>query len=1248
VKEGIDWEMVDFGMDLAACIIMFEKPMGIWAILEEESLFPKATDKSFEEKLKAALGKLPVFLKPQSKTDKNAHFALSHYAGIVSYNVTGWLEKNKDPVNDSVVEIFKSTSTCELLVHLWRDHPGQPTVAPKDDGKKKKKAGGGKTVSSVYLVSLGELMHTLHSCEPHFVRCLVPNTHKKPGEVEPHLIMHQLTCNGVLEGIRICMRGFPNRMLYPDFKSRYSILGAKEIASSGDNKTAVYALMDKINFPRERYRLGHTLVFFRAGALALLEENRDDIVLKLVRYMQGEALKYIKAKIFQRKYAQRELIKVCQRQFRKYMGMRDWGWFVIIQKTRPLIGMPNPEEELRLLEEAANAKYGAYEEQLKTKERLLQENIEMDQEKKALLKQIEKEQGNMSEYHERQAKCAAQKADLEIQLQAAQDALVQREQERQNATADKKLLEQEVVAVKKDIEDIEIAIQKLEQEKTNRDHTIRSLNDEVANQDEVINKLNKEKKHLNENAAKAGEDLQVAEDKVNHLTQIKNKLEQTLDELESSLDKEKRSRANIEKERRKVEGELKVTQETVADLERNKKELENGIARKEKDSSALFSKLEDEQSLVAKIQKTIKELQARVEELEEELEAERQARAKAERQRSDLARELENLGERLGEASGATSAQIELNKKREAEVSKLRKDLEEAHIQQEATLISLKKKHQDAIAEMTEQIEQLNKMKGKIEKDKQHIMHEIADVRAATDEVNRSAASAEKSHRNLLASLNELGKKVEEANLTLGDFEGHKRKLAAENADLLRQLQELENSANMLAKVKTALASQLDEQRKVADDEAKERQSLLGKFRNAEHEVDGMKEHLDEELSAKDNLLRQYNKAQGEADMWRLRYEKEGVAKAEELEMSKLKMQARLTEAESTIGQLNSKLGQLEKAKQKLQGELENMSVQLDQAQILNSSMEKKAKQFDRIVGEWKSKVDSLSMDLDNSQKETRNASSELFRIKSAYEESVLQLDEVRRENKNLSNEIKDIMDQISEGGRSIHEIDKIRKRLEAEKMELEAALSEAEGALEQEENKVLRAQLELTQVRQEIERRLAEKDEEFDSTKKNMSKAIENMQVAIEMEAKGKAEALRMKKKLESDVLDLETGLEHANAANSETQKTIKKYQLGLRETQARLEDVQRSKEVAHDNFIAADRRAHANQNALEEARTLLEQADRARRLVEQELADTNETLGDQTCTNQAIQAGKMKLDNEMQTLAVSIEKFTLRDCCA
>merc|ERR1712176_998975 len=354
VKEGIDWVMVDFGMDLQAAIIMFEKPMGLWAILEEESLFPKATDKSFEEKLKASLGKLPIFLKPASKTDKNAHFGISHYAGIVNYNVTGWLEKNKDPVNDTAVEVFKSTSKCELLVLLWAVQGDQPTTAPKDEGKKKKKGGGGKTVSSVYLVSLVDLMATLHNCSPHFVRCLVPNTHKKPGEVEPPLIMHQLTCNGVLEGIRICMRGFPNRMLYPDFKMRYACLGQAEIASSSDNKVAAYALMDKIGFDRQRYRLGHTLVFFRAGALAKLEEDRDELVLKWLRMLQGEVFKRVRSKVWAQKRDQRELIKVAQRNFRKYMSMREWGWFVIIQRTRPMIGRPNPEEELRLVEEQAN------------------------------------------------------------------------------------------------------------------------------------------------------------------------------------------------------------------------------------------------------------------------------------------------------------------------------------------------------------------------------------------------------------------------------------------------------------------------------------------------------------------------------------------------------------------------------------------------------------------------------------------------------------------------------------------------------------------------------------------------------------------------------------------------------------------------------------------------------------------------------------------------------------------------------
>merc|ERR1719445_2299277 len=428
----------------------------------------------------------------------------------------------------------------------------------------------------------------------------------------------------------------------------------------------------------------------------------------------------------------------------------------------------------------------------------------------------------------------------------------------------------------------------------------------------------------------------------------------------------------------------------------------------------------------------------------------------------------------------------------------------------------------------------------------------------------------------------------------------------------------------------------------LCDNEARERGLLLGKYRNLEHELDGARCALEEEAAGRENTLRLVAKAESESQCWRQKYETDAVAKGEELEMTKMKLTARLTEAEAAIDNLNAKLNQVEKAKGKIASEISEMTSSLDQAQVLNAAMDRKAKQFDKVIGEWKGKVDRLSYDLDVSQKETRNASSELFKVKSAYEETMLQLEEVRRENKTPSNEIKDIMDQISEGGRSIHEIDKIRKRLEAEKMELQSALEEAEATLEQEENKVLRMQMELSQVKTEIERRIAEKDEEFAMVRKNQSKALDSMQAAPETEAKGKAEAIRMKKKLEADAADLGLALEHAIAGNAETQNTIKKYQLQVRDAQVKVDAESQAKSAAADAKVTADRKAAAMRNCLEESRALLETADRQRRAAEQELADTNENLADLSNVNQSIAAARRKLESEFNQLQSDLDEMT------
>ncbi|XP_011506385.1 PREDICTED: myosin heavy chain, muscle isoform X13 [Ceratosolen solmsi marchali] len=1244
-REGIEWAFIDFGMDLLACIELIEKPMGILSILEEESMFPKATDKTFEEKLNNNhLGKSPNFLKPKPPKpgQQAAHFAIGHYAGNVPYNITGWLEKNKDPLNDTLVDQYKKSGN-KLLVEIFADHPGQSGDAGgKGGGGRGKKGGGFSTVSSSYKEQLNNLMTTLRATQPHFVRCIIPNELKQPGVIDSHLVMHQLTCNGVLEGIRICRKGFPNRMIYPDFKLRYKIIAPAACEKAGgDPKKCAAAILEGAGLDPDQYRLGHTKVFFRAGVLGQMEEFRDERLSKIVTWMQAYVRGYLARKDFKALQEQRLALQIVQRNLRRYLKLRTWPWWKLWQKVRPLLNATRIEDELAAMEEKARKYQEAFEREEKMRIELEELNTKLLTEKTDLLKSLDSEKGSLSEYQEKALKLGAQKADLESQLSDITDRFQQEEEARNNLFQSKKKLEQEISGLKKDLEDLELTVQKSEQDKATKDHQIRNLNDEIAHQDELINKLNKEKKNQGEVNQKTAEELQAAEDKVNHLNKVKLKLEQTLDELEDTLEREKKSRADVEKTKRKVEGDLKLTQEAVADLERNKKELEQTIQRKDKELSSLTAKLEDEQALVGKQQKQVKELQARIEELEEEVEAERQARAKAEKQRSDLARELEELGERLEEAGGATSAQIELNKKREAELSKLRRDLEEANIQHESALAILRKKHNDAVAEMGEQIDQLNKIKARAEKGRNDIHVELNNSRAAIDGVAREKAAQEKIAKQLQHQLNEAQGKIEELTRTVNDFDAAKKKLSIENSDLLRQLEEAESQVNQLSKIKISLTTQLEDTKRLADEEGRERATLLGKFRNLEHDLDNIREQVEEEAEGKADLQRQLSKANAEAQLWRTKYESEGVARAEELEEAKRKLQCRLAEAEETIESLNQKVIALEKTKQRLATEVEDLQLEVDRATAIANAAEKKQKAFDKIIGEWKLKVDDLAAELDASQKECRNYSTELFRLKGAYEESQEQLEAVRRENKNLADEVKDLLDQIGEGGRNIHEIEKARKRLEAEKDELQAALEEAEAALEQEENKVLRSQLELSQVRQEIDRRIQEKEEEFENTRKNHQRALDSMQASLEAEAKGKAEALRMKKKLEADINELEIALDHANKANAEAQKNIKRYQQQLKDVQTALEEEQRARDEARELLGISERRANALQNELEESRQLLEQADRGRRQAEQELADAHEQLNELSAANASISAAKRKLESELQTLHSDLDEL-------
>merc|ERR1719148_433622 len=368
------------------------------------------------------------------------------------------------------------------------------------------------------------------------------------------------------------------------------------------------------------------------------------------------------------------------------------------------------------------------------------------------------------------------------------------------------------------------------------------------------------------------------------------------------------------------------------------------------------------------------------------------------------------------------------------------------------------------------------------------------------------------------------------------------------------------------------------------------------------------------------------------------------MGRIDELEGGKQKLNARLSDAEETIDNLKQKIASTEKSRVRMQSDLEELSMDYERTHAAAIITEKRGKNFDKVIGEWKAKADDIITEVDASQKECRNYNSDLFRLKAAWDETTQQLDIVKRENKNLADEIKDLLDQLGDGGRSINELDKQRRRLEVEKEELQSALEEAEASLEQEENKVLESALELATTRQEIEKRITEKVQEFENNRKNHGRGMDSLQASLETESKAKAEALRIKKKLENDINELEIALDHSNKANAEAHKSVKGYQNQLREVEGYFTDEKRQRQEILEKSGLADRSAMALEDELEASRALLDSADRGKKQADSELAQARESVGDMHAINSKAMGDKRKLESAVHTVHAEIDDCLLQ----
>ncbi|KAG6932060.1 myosin heavy chain 10 [Chelydra serpentina] len=707
-REGIEWNFIDFGLDLQPCIDLIERPAnppGVLALLDEECWFPKATDKTFVEKLVQEQGTHSKFQKPRQLKDK-ADFCIIHYAGKVDYKADEWLMKNMDPLNDNVATLLHQSSD-KFVAELWKDVDrivGLDQVTGMTEtafgSAYKTKKGMFRTVGQLYKESLTKLMATLRNTNPNFVRCIIPNHEKRAGKLDPHLVLDQLRCNGVLEGIRICRQGFPNRIVFQEFRQRYEILTPNAIPKGFmDGKQACERMIRALELDPNLYRIGQSKIFFRAGVLAHLEEERDLKITDIIIFFQAVCRGYLARKAFAKKQQQLSALKVLQRNCAAYLKLRHWQWWRVFTKVKPLLQVTRQEEELQAKDE----------ELLKVKEK--QTKVEAEEEEEERNQVLQNEKKKMQTHIQ----------DLEEQL-----------------------------------DEEEGARQKLQLEKVTAEAKIKKMEEEILLLEDQNSKFLKEKKLTEDRIAECTSQLAEEEEKAKNLAKLKNKQEMMITDLEERLKKEEKTRQELEKAKRKLDGETTDLQDQIAELQAQIEELKIQLAKKEEELQAALARGDEEAVQKNNALKLIRELQAQIAELQEDLESEKASRNKAEKQKRDLSEELEALKTELEDTLDTTAAQQELRTKREQEVAELKKAIEEETKNHEAQIQEIRQRHATALEELSEQLEQAKRFKANLEKNKQGLETDNKELACEVKVLQQVKAESEHKRKKLDAQVQEL------------------------------------------------------------------------------------------------------------------------------------------------------------------------------------------------------------------------------------------------------------------------------------------------------------------------------------------------------------------------------------------------------------------------------------------------------------------------------------------------------------
>uniref|UniRef100_A0A480TBN4 Myosin-14 isoform 2 n=1 Tax=Sus scrofa TaxID=9823 RepID=A0A480TBN4_PIG len=1247
-REGIEWNFIDFGLDLQPCIDLIEKPAGppgILALLDEECWFPKATDKSFVEKVMQEQGTHPKFQKPKQLKDK-ADFCIIHYAGKVDYKADEWLMKNMDPLNDNIATLLHQSSD-KFVSELWKDVDriiGLDQVAGMSEtalpGAFKTRKGMFRTVGQLYKEQLAKLMATLRNTNPNFVRCIIPNHEKKAGKLDPHLVLDQLRCNGVLEGIRICRQGFPNRILFQEFRQRYEILTPNAIPKGFmDGKQACEKMIQALELDPNLYRVGQSKIFFRAGVLAQLEEERDLKVTDIIVSFQAAARGYLARKAFQKRQQQQSALRVMQRNCAAYLKLRHWQWWRLFIKVKPLLQVTRQDEVLQARAQELQKVQELQQQSAREVGELQGRVAQLEEERTRLAEQLRAEAELCAEAEETRGRLAARKQELELVVSELEARVGEEEECSRQLQTEKKRLQQHIQELEAHLEAEEGARQKLQLEKVTTEAKLKKFGEDLLLLEDQNAKLSKERKLLEERLAEFSSQAAEEEEKVKSLNKLRLKYEATIADMEDRLRKEEKSRQELEKLKRRLDVEGSELQEQMVEQQQRTEELRAQLGRKEEELQAALARVEEEGGARAQMLKSLREAQAGLAEAQEDLEAERAARAKAEKQRRDLGEELEALRGELEDTLDSTNAQQELRSKREQEVTELKKALEEETRIHEVAVQELRQRHGQALGELAEQLEQARRSKGTWEKTRLALEAEVSELRTELSNLQTARQEGEQRRRRLESQLQEVQGRAGDGERARAEATEKLQRAQAELENVSGALSEAESKAIRLSKELTSMEAQLHDAQELLQEETRAKLALGSRARALEAEAAGLREQLEEEAAARERAGRELQTAQAQLSEWRRRQEEEAGA----LEAGEEARRRAAREVEALTQRLTEKtevVEQLERGRRRLQQELDDATVDLEQQRQLVSALEKKQRKFDQLLAEEKAAVLRAVEERERVEAEGREREARTLSLTRALEEEQEAREELERQNRALRAELEALLSSKDDVGKSVHELERARRVAEQAASDLRTQVTELEDELTSAEDAKLRLEVTVQALKAQHERDLQGRDEAGEERRRQLAKQLRDAEVERDEERKQRALAVAARKKLEADLEELKAQTVAAGQGKEEAVKQLRKMQAQMKELWREVEESRSSREEIFAQNRESEKRLKGLEAEVLRLQEELAASDRARRQAQQERDEMADEVANGSLSKAAILDEKRQLEGRLGQLEEELEE--------